>query len=191
MILWETLAICGLLAALLFGAKSVRDYLLSRRLASNVRELQTENAAFRTNVDALVAENAALVQLKTDLAAELQEFQRDLEALKGVCATVGDLSDDALQKMTDIYHRHRSLLRAEVKASALRVRMAICPELERPLGKEPWPTAGRTAVVRRMAVLFPLRAAQLPHMVSDAVLADPASLQELIEGLLTDSLKDK
>ena len=54
MVIWEIVAIVGLLTAALFGAKSVRDFFMSRRMARNLKQLAHENKSFKDNVDALV-----------------------------------------------------------------------------------------------------------------------------------------
>lgn len=180
MIIWETIAIVGLVAAVLFGAKSVRDFFLGRRMARSIKQLAHENEAFKDNVEALIKENAELAQLKADLASELDEFKQDLSDLKGICSVVGEVNADALEKLRAVYSRHKALLEAEIRASALRILLLL--QGEGAAGGDAAPHGTR----RRLAVLFP--EAQLERRVTAECVADPAALRRLVETLLRESV---
>jgi predicted nuclease with TOPRIM domain len=177
--LWEIVAIVGLLSTVLFCAKSVRDFFMSRRMTRNLAALTHENSAFKQNVDALTKENAALLQLKADLAAELDEFKRDLSDLKGICTLVGELNDDSVRKMRVIYERHKALVEAEVRASALRILLVLNDSLDFASEKAP----SRSLVMRKLAVLFPDE--PLDSLLTPEIVGNAAAMRHLVEGLLT------
>lgn len=178
MIIWETIAIVGLLATALFGAKSVRDFFLSRRMARSLSALASENAAFKDNVDALVKENAELERLKAQLGDELDEFKRDLADLRGVCDLVGELNADSEAKMRAIYARHKALLEAEVRAGALRIVLLLDSQLA-----AAGTACAAEAAQRKLSVLFP-NAPPLAARLTPETLADGAALRALVERLL-------
>ena len=186
MLIWEVLAIIGLLAAALFGAKSVRDFFAGRRMARSLKQLAHENESFKDNVDALVRENAELLELKAGLAAELHEFKQDLADLRGVCGLVGEVNAEALEKMRAIYARHRALLEAEVRASALRITLLLLEGGGGAAGEERGGGLEVGAVRRKLSALFP--GAPLGERLTAEALADADALRAAVEALLRDSV---
>ena len=188
MIIWETIAIVGLVAVVCFGAKSVRDFFMNRRLARNIKQLAHENEAFKDNVEALVHENEELARLKAGLASELDEFKQDLSDLKGICSVVGEVNADALEKLRAVYSRHKALLEAEVRASALRILLLLLHEGSEGEGEggEGGAGEGTQRIRQRLAVLFP--EAPIERLVTAERVADPAALRGLVETLLRQSV---
>lgn len=186
MIIWETIAIVGLVAVVCFGAKSVRDFFMNRRLARNIKQLAHENEAFRDNVEALVHENEELARLKAGLASELDEFKQDLSDLKGICSVVGEVNADALEKLRAVYSRHKALLEAEVRASALRILLLLLHEGSEGGADEGGAGEGTQRIRQRLAVLFP--EAPIERLVTAERVADPAALRGLVETLLRQSV---
>lgn len=159
----------------LFGCKSISDYIIKQKIKKCIEMLKRENKEFKLNLSTLEAENEKLSEIK-------DEFQKELIDLKGICTLVGDLNEESYEKIKSLYTKHMQIVNLEIKTISLKILLDLDKNSDYELS-----ILERIEAKKKLQILFKNSDISI---IPDDDFDDFYKLQESIEKLVRDNLNN-